>query len=147
MNKEKTLTIIERLETIIKAKKDTPEYEVAKLYINTWVIGSLEDIKDKINGNEIISYYSSRKTYAQLFQTFIGIYFCINIDPKIKIYAISVLFDFETRDLIIDLYKQLFDKEQRDNDSHLRGYIEFNQLTKISQFEVIRNSYTRSGAC
>lgn len=38
MNKQKTLTIIERLENIIKSKKETPEYEVAKYYINSWVI-------------------------------------------------------------------------------------------------------------
>ena len=147
MNKEKTLKIINKLQSIIDSKKSTSEYEVAKLYINTWVKGQLKTIEEKINGNELVTYYSPRKTYAQLFQEFIGLYFCLNINPKIKIYAIAVLFDFETRDLIIDLYKQLFNKEQRNNDAHLRGYIDFDYLNKLSQFEVIRNSYARKGAC
>ena len=147
MNKEKTLKIINRLQLILDSKKSTPEYEVAKLYINTWVKGQLKTIEEKINGNELVTYYSPRKTYAQLFQEFMCLYFCLRIDSKIKIYAIAVLFDFETRDLIIELYKQLFDKEQRNIDSHLRGYIDFNDLSKESQFEVIRHNYTRMGAC
>lgn len=146
MNKEKTLKIIERLQQIIDSKKETPEYEIAKLYINTWVIGSLEEIKEKINGNELVTYYSSRKTYAKLFQEFINLYFCKTINPTIKIYAIAVLFDFETRDLIIELYKQLFSKEQRNNDSHSIGYIDFNDLGETTQFEVIRRCFTQQGA-
>ena len=146
MNKQKTLTIIERLENIIQSKKETHEYEIAKIYINSWVIGTLEEIKTKIIGVDV-PYMVKHNTYARLFQEFIGIYFCTRIDPKIKIYTIAVLFDFDTRDLIIDLYKQLFNKKQRDNDSTLRGYIEFNQLTKESQFEVIRHNYARMGAC
>lgn len=146
MNKEKTLKIIERLQQIIDSKKETPEYEVAKLYIRTWVIGSLEEIKEKINGNQLVTYYSPRKTYAELFQEFINFYFCKNINPEIKIYAIAVLFDFDTRDLIIDLYNQLFTKEQRNNDSHSCGYIEFDYLSAQSQFEVIRRCFTQQGA-
>ena len=146
MNKQKTLTIIEKLENIIKSKKETSEYKVAKLYIDTWVIGTLEEIKTKINGVDV-PYMVRETTYPRLFLDFVNLYFCRNINPNIKVYAIAVLFDIETRDLIIDLYQHLFDKTQRNTDSRSCGYIEFEFLSNESKFEVIRCAYGRQGAC
>ena len=148
MNKEKTLKIVENLINTIKENEKNPEYECAKLYINTWVIGALKTIQEKINGNELVTYYSPRKTYAQLFQEFICKYFCLNIYPSIKIYAIACLFSFELRTLIIDLYNHLFTLDQRVLDAQSVGYIyEYSQDDEQTMFEVIRRCYTQKGRC
>lgn len=142
MNKEKTLKIIERLENIINSKKETPEYEISKLYINTWVLGTLNELRQKIELGKDAPYMVRTNTYAQLFKELVSLFYCRNIDPKIRIYAIAVLFRIETRDLIIELYKQIFTTEQRNKDCDARGYEHFDKLSKISQFEIIRCSYT-----
>ena len=148
MNKEKTLKIIERLTNIIKERKENEEYASAKLYVETWVIGTLNEIKVKVK-NVDVPYMVKHTTYSRLFQELINFYFCRNINPSIKIYAIACLFTTETRDLIIDLYKQLFNKEQRKNDCYVTGYAEFDSkwVSKTTQFEIIRSAYIRHGAC
>lgn len=146
MNKEKTLQIIEKLQTIIEENSKNPEYECAKLYIKTWVLGTLDELKTKIIGVDV-PYMVKDTTYSRLFLDFVNLYFCRNINPTIKVYAIAVLFDIKTRDLIIDLYQHLFNKQQRNIDSRSCGYIDFEFLSDESKFEVIRCAYGRQGAC
>ena len=146
MNKEKTLKIVENLINTIRKNENNPEYECAKPYVDTWVVGALKTIQEKINGNEF--YYGTEQTYAQLFQEFICTYFCLNINPSIKIYAIACLFSFELRTLIIDLYNHLFTLDQRVLDAQSVGYIyEYSQDSEQTMFEIIRRCYTQKGRC
>lgn len=146
MNKEKTLKIIEEIINEIKEQEKNPEYECAKLYVDTWVIGALKTIQEKINGNRF--YYGAEQTYSKLFQEFICVYFCLNINPSIKIYAIACLFNFKLRSLIVDLYNNLFTLDQRVLDAQSSGYIyEYSKDSEQTMFEIIRWNYTRSGRC
>ena len=146
MNKEKTLKIIEEIINEIKEQEKNPEYECAKLYVDTWVIGALKTIQEKISGNKF--YYGTEQTYSKLFQEFICVYFCLNINPSIKIYAIACLFSFKLRSLIIDLYNHLFTLDQRVLNAQSIGYIyEYSKEDEQTMFEIIRRCYSQHGRC
>lgn len=145
MNKEKTTEIIENLIDNIEKQAQYPEFDCARLYVKSWVIGGLNSLKSKINGG--YNYYPENATYKTLFQDFICYFYCLNINPKIKIYAIGCLFSVYTRDLIIDLYESLFTLKDRDIDAHSCGYVDWNQLDVIAKFDIIRLTRTRFGRC
>lgn len=133
MNKEKTLKIINNIKEEIKKN----EMEEAKIYVDSWVIGELSQLESKINDG--CCYYPTYATYADLFTNFINYFFCKHIDPAIKIYAIGSLFTYKNRTLICELYKQLFNKEQRRNNALAVAYdFEWSETNEISQFEIIR---------
>ena len=141
----KTLKIIEDLINEIKENEKNPEYECAKLYVDTWVIGALKTIQDKITDR---CSYGTENTYANLFQHFICVYFCLNINPSIKIYAIACLFSFKLRSLICDLYNHLFTLDQRVLDAQSIGYVyDYAKDNEQSLFEIIRRCYTQMGRC
>ena len=145
MNKEKTLKIVDDLINHIKENEENPEYECAKIYIDSWVIGALTMIKNKITDKCI---YPANATYSQLFQDFVSKYFCKNINPSIKVYAIACLFDFKARSLIINLYNHLFTLDQRVTNAQSVGYVyEYSQDNEQTMFEIIRLCYTRQGGC
>ena len=132
MNKEKTLKIIINIKEEIKKN----EMEEARIYVDTWIISYLSRLESKIIG---CSNYPIYETYADLFTTFINHFFCRHIDPAIKIYAIASLFTYENRKLICELYKQLFNKEQRRENALGVAYdFEWSETHEMSQFEIIR---------
>ena len=133
MNKEKALKIINEIKEEIKKN----ELEEARIYVDTWVIGELSQLESKINGG--CNYYPAYATYADLFTDFINHFFCRNIDPAIKVYAIASLFTYENRKLICELYKQLFNKEQRRYNALKVAYdFDWSEKNEKSQFEIIR---------
>ena len=61
MNKEKTLQIIEKLQNIITERSNNSGYECTKCYVETWVLGTLSEIKVKIENVGVP--YAVRKQY------------------------------------------------------------------------------------
>ena len=132
MNKEKALKIINNIKEAIKKN----ELEESRLYVDSWIIGSLNSIETKINGG----YVYKNRTYEQLFKDFISYFFCRNIDPAIKIYAIASVFTFEIRDMIIRLFECMFDLQYRNEACDNVGFIAWNDnwMSDKTRFEVIR---------
>lgn len=133
MNKEKALKIIQDL----KEQINKNEMKEARLYIQSWVIGGLNQIESKINGGSVYPYNA---TYEYLFKEFINYFFCRNIDPAIKVYAIASLFTFEVRDMIIRLFETIFDLKYRNTACKSTGFIEWNNkwMNDQTRFEIIR---------
>ena len=139
MNKEKAIETINNIIAEIRAQSAPEEWEESKLYIECWVFGSLKTLESKIKGESIYNY---EKTYNSLFKEFVSYYFCRRIDPSIKLYAISCLFSIKVRDLICDLYRNMFDKKQRqENATAVNYWFDYCDKNNKSTFEIIR-SYT-----
>lgn len=136
MNKEKAIKIIQELKNEINKN----EMEEAKLYTRTWVIGGLSQIEAKVNGE---SFYPSYATYEDLFREFAKSFFCINIDPAVRMYAIASMFNINVRNLVVKLCEVLFTLEHRKEICSKNGYIEWDSkwMTEKSRFEVIRREY------
>lgn len=132
MNKQKALKIISNIKEEIKKH----ELEEARIYVDSWIIGSLTSIETKMNGG----YVYENRTYEQLFKDFISYFFCRSIDPAIKIYAIASVFTFEIRDMIIRLFECMFDLQYRIEACHNVGYIAWNDkwMSDQTRFEIIR---------
>ena len=149
MNKEKTLKIINDL--IVEINKlseqlDEQEHTTAKLYVDSWVIGGLKMIEKKINGG--CNYYPENATYTRLFQNFINYFMCRNIKPAIKIYAIASMFSIESRDLIIRLYEQLYNSNERNVCARLiRGWGKYRDFNNFEKFDIICQSTIKHGRC
>lgn len=115
MNKQKSLQLITEIKNQIQQNVKEKSKGTERLYINSWVIGELDYIQNKIKTGEIYTWESrENQTYEKCFKDFFNNYFCLRIDPSIKIYTIAILFTFEIRNLIVDLYHALFTKQQRE---------------------------------
>ena len=114
MNKEKTLKILKELKETIKHNLQENKVGSEDLYINSWVLGSLEILEDKLNKKYIYSYYgyNGDTTYKGLFKSLLNFFFCRNCNPTIKIYVIGILFNTKIIKLLVDLYYSIFTNEQ-----------------------------------
>ena len=137
MNKEKAIKIIQELKDEINKN----QIEEAQIYVQTWVIGGLKQLESKINGG--FDFYPSYATYEDLFRDFIKHFFCINIDPAIRMYAIANIFSLKSRKLVVQLFETMFTLEHRIQICSKNGYIEWNNkwMTEKSRFEVLRREY------
>ena len=150
MNKKKALQIIENLK--YRINKNIAEKETCNehIYIQSWVIGTLGQIENKIEYGSACLYSDRDYTYESLYRELINYYFCHNWDPKIRIYCIGILWDFETRNMLVDLYYALFTKQQRDEQQkNVRNYVGFTLNANyddkyyLYEFEYIRRTFIR----
>lgn len=78
--KEKAIATINTLKSdILEGMKG---HEATKLYINTWVLGYLDLLTDKINKN--IDFYFRSWTYSHFIEEIKGHLYCERIDPQIE---------------------------------------------------------------
>ena len=150
MNKKKALQIIENLK--YRINKNIAEKETCNehIYSQSWVIGTLGQIENKIEYGSACLYSDRDYTYESLYRELINYYFCHNCDPKIRIYCIGILWDFETRNMLVDLYYALFTKQQRDEQQkNVRNYVGFTLNANyddkyyLYEFEYIRRTFIR----
>lgn len=105
MNKNKTQKIINLLKENFEMAKTINN----RLYIQTWVIGALETIEDKMNGK---LYYPYNATYKDLFNDFDKYFHCINISDHIKSETMERLLTCENLCLFHQLKECMFGKEE-----------------------------------
>ena len=149
MNKKKALEIIENLKNHINDNIKEKETCGEHIYIQTWVIGTLDQITNKIKTGSQYLYSSEREnTYEELYKELINYYFCHDCDPKLRVYCIYILFDIETRNMLVDLYYSLFTKQQRDQQQkYVRNYVGFtlnagyDDKYYLYEFEYIRRIF------
>lgn len=103
MNKNKVLKLIKQLKENFNESKTLNN----RLYVETWVIGSLETIEDKINGR---LYYPYNETYKQLFTDFYKHFICKNISEHIEIETKERLLTTENTVLVEELKRCLLGK-------------------------------------
>lgn len=137
MNKNKATKLINNI--IERINENLKERSVCKeeIYVKTWVIGSLERIQNKIETGEVYHWISrDAQTYEKCFKDFFNNYFCLRINPQMKIYVINVLFDFDIRNMIVDLYHALFTKQQSEEIlSKVRNYCGFSLNSDVDETE------------
>lgn len=104
MNKNKAQRIINQLKRNFNENKTMNN----RLYVETWVIGSLETIEDKMNGR---LYYSYNESYKELFNDFYKHFICKNISEHIEIETKERLLTTENTVLVEELKRCIFGKD------------------------------------
>ena len=104
MNKNKAQKLINQLKENFNQSKTLNN----RLYVETWVIGSLETIEDKMNGR---LYYPYNDSYKELFNYFYKHFICKNISEHIEIETKERLLTTENTILVQELKKCLLGKE------------------------------------
>ena len=79
MNKNKAQKLINQLKENFNESKTLNN----RLYVESWVIGSLEEIELKMNGK--VYYFRDKNTYRELFNDFEKYFHCENISAHIEI--------------------------------------------------------------
>lgn len=82
MNKNKLYKTIKQLKNNIEKDLYNKDNDNIRLYIKTWVIGSLDMIKEKAQGG--YNYYPQNATYKQLYFDYEKHLFCDNASEIIK---------------------------------------------------------------
>ena len=152
MNKGKAIKLINNIKERINQNLKERSVCHEEIYVKTWVIGGLKHIENKITTGEKYSFHFGNDTYENCFKEFFNNYFCLNIDPKMKIYVINVLFDYDIRNMIVDLYHAIFTKAQSEKMlGHVRNFIGFITNTGedtyyLYEFEYLRRYFNRERA-
>lgn len=108
MNKNKAQKIIKELKSNFKQSETINN----RLYVESWVIGSLEEIESKMNGNIFYRYSSYRDlTYRGLFNEFDKYFHCENISENIKSETMECLLTTENISLFYQLKRCMFGKD------------------------------------
>ena len=104
MNKNKVQKIINEL----KESLINPKTLNNRLYMESWVIGSLETIEEKMDGK---LYYPYNETYKELFNAFETYFYCKNISEHIKNETKERLLTEENIVLVQELKRCIYGKE------------------------------------
>ena len=105
MNKNRVQKIINELKESFNQSKTLNN----RLYVESWVIGSLEEIELKMNGK--VYYFRDRNTYRELFNDFEKSFHCENISKHIEIETKERLLTKENIKLVQELKRCMFGKE------------------------------------
>ena len=104
MNKNKAQKLINQLKENFNESKTLNN----RLYVESWVIGSLETIEEKMNGK---LYYPYNDTYKNLFNDFEKYFHCENISAHIEIETKERLLTEENISIVEELRRCMFGKE------------------------------------
>ena len=104
MNKNTVKRIINELKESFNQSKTLNN----RLYVESWVIGSLETIEEKMDGK---LYYPYNETYKELFNDFEKYFHCENISEHIKNETKERLLTEENIVLVEQLKRCMFGKE------------------------------------
>lgn len=105
MNKNKAQKIINLLKEDFRLNETMNN----RLYVETWVIGSLEEIESKMNGK--LYYFRNKNTYRELFNDFDKYFHCENISEHIKSETMERLLTCGNISLFYQLKQCMFGKD------------------------------------